>query len=205
MPYKNDYTSKSIACETIEISNWQFLFWLVSVHVLTVVDVLYLTKFIFVIAGCRDVLDNTSRSRVYTYIKTKPGAYISEIKEELVLARGTVKRYVHVLRVMNKIESYKDGGKIRYFAATTYNEEEKRVISALQNTNNKKIISEIQSGRCITNIDLAREFGFSRATISWYVSNLKEIGLIEETKKGKTRIYRINDSYNSLFSFIDDK
>ena len=106
---------------------------------------------------------------------------------------------------MNKIESYKDGRKIRYFAATTCSEEEKRVISTLQNANNKRIISEIQNGKCSTNIDLAREFGVSRATISWYVSNLKEIGLIERTKKGKMRIYIINDSYNSLFSFIDEK
>ena len=198
IPAKNHYPEGKVQeIETTEISYWQFLLWLAFVQVSSAVDLLYLTKPIFALAGLRK-LGNNNRSGVYTYIQTKPGAYISEIEEELGLARGTVKRHVHILRVMNKIESYKDGGKIRYFAATTYSEEEKRVISALQNANNKRIISEIKNGKCSTNIDLAREFGVSRATISWYVKNLKETGLIKETKRGRNIIYKIDTSYKTL-------
>ncbi len=56
----------------------------------------------------------------------------------------------------------------------------------LQNLTNQRIISEILNDKCNTNIDLAREIGVSRATISWYVKNLKETGLIKETKKEET-------------------
>jgi predicted transcriptional regulator len=55
---------------------------------------------------------------------------------------------------------------------------------------NQKIISEIQNGKC-NNIALASEFGVSRATISWHIKNLKEIGLIEETKEGRRRIIEL--------------
>jgi predicted transcriptional regulator len=52
--------------------------------------------------------------------------------------------------------------------------------------------------KCATNVALAREFGVSRATISWYVKNLRELGLILETKEGRSTFYRINNSYKSL-------
>ena len=113
---------------------------------------------------------------------------------------------MHNLRALNKIEVFKDGGKKRYFEINSiYDEEEKKVVSALQNTTNRRIVSEIQNGNCNTNIALAREFGVSRATISWYIKNLKEIGLIEETKKGRTRIYRINNLYYYLLSSVDEE
>jgi len=40
--------------------------------------------------------------------------------------------------------------------------------------------------------------GVSRGTISWYMKNLKEIGLIKETKRGRSIIYKINISYKNL-------
>ena len=60
------------------------------------------------------------------------------------------------------------------------------------------IVSEILNEKCNTNTALAREFGVSRATISWHVKNLKETGLIKETKTGRNIIYKINTSYNTL-------
>ena len=58
------------------------------------------------------------------------------------------------------------------------------MISVLQNVTNQRIISKIQAGKCNTNIALAREIGVSRATVSWYMKNLKEVDLITETKEG---------------------
>jgi predicted transcriptional regulator len=180
---------------------WQFLLWLAAMNILSAIDMLYQTKLIFALAGCRivdqvNVLDNPCRSKVYTYIKTRPGAYISEIVERIGLDRGSVKYHIKTLEDQNKIEAYRDGGKTRYFENNfTYNEEEMKVISALQNGMNQKIISEILTGKCDTNVALAREFRVSKATVSWYVRNLKEIGLIKKKKKGRSIIYRINSSY----------
>ncbi len=195
---------KVIVFEDTLIPYWQFIIWLVVVHVLSAIDILYPTRLLFAIAGCRivgpvNVLDNPSRSRVYAYIKTRPGAYITEIVERMGLDRGTVKYHIKTLEARHKIEAYKDGGKTRYFENNfTYSEEEIKVISALQNLTNQRIVSEIIKGKCNTNIDLAREFGVSRATISWYMKNLREIGLINETKTGRKTIYRINNLYEFL-------
>jgi predicted transcriptional regulator len=171
------------------------------VFVLTAIDSLYSKKLVFTIAGYRivnplNVLDNQSRFRVYAYIKTKPGAYISEIVEQIGLDREIVKYHIKTLKAKKKIEAYKDGGKVRYFEnILVYNEDERKVISALQNLTNQRIISEIINGKSDTNSALAREFGLSRATISWYMKNLIETGLVVETKEGRRTSYKINDVY----------
>lgn len=72
------------------------------------------------------------------------------------------------------------------------------IISALQNITSKRIVLEVQDGKCTTNIALAQEIGVSRATISWYVKNLKNIGIIQETKTGRNIIYKVNPSYENL-------
>jgi len=202
VPFNNE--DHVIDLEAVEIPYWQFLLWLATVQVLTSVDLLFPARLILAITGYRivdpsNILDNPSRSKVYAYIKTRPGAYISEIVEQIGLDRGTVKYHVKTLKAKKKIEAYKDGGKIRYFENFfAYSEEERKVISALQNITNQRIISEIINGKCNTNLALAREFGVSKATISWYIKNLREIGLISEIKEGRRTIYRIEHSYELL-------
>ena len=85
-PAQSDQFGVSIAgedvqvIEAIEITYWQFILWLAMANISSAIDTLYNTKLIFAIAGCRivdpvNVLKNPNRSKVYTYIKTRPGAY----------------------------------------------------------------------------------------------------------------------------------
>jgi predicted transcriptional regulator len=210
-PIPGDQAGASISGENVVkfeetlISYWQFLLWLLTVNFISLIDMLlFHMRFIYIIAGFRiaqnvNILKNPSRYDIYTYIKTKPGVYFSEIVENTGLNRGTVQYHLQILETKNKIEGYEDSGKIRYFLNNSkYSEEEKKVLVTLQNTTNQRIISEIFYDKCNTNIALAREFGVSRATISWYLKSLKETGLIKETKRGRNIIYRINTSYRTL-------
>lgn len=196
--------------EITEIPYWQFLLWLGTMYILATIDLFYPQKLFFSIVGYRivnpgNVLENSSRLRVYSYIQTKPGAYISEIVEHVALDREIVKYHIKTLKAKNKIEAYKDGGKTRYFEnLLVYDEDEKKVISALQNQTNKKIIEEILDERCNTNVALAHEIGVSRPTVSWYIKNLRGIGLIMEIKEGKNIIYRINPEYKLLIEKYTD-
>jgi predicted transcriptional regulator len=100
------------------------------------------------------------------------------------------------LRIKSKLI---ESGKTRFFENNfTYSEEEMKVISALQNLTNQRIISDILTCKCNTNIALARELKVSRATISWHIKNLREIGLITEIKEGRTKIYRVNSVYKVI-------
>lgn len=209
-PVPSDQVGASVNGEEVVLLKdftvyWQFLLWLAIMQILSVVDMLILpAKFLFAILGFRiteraNVFENSNRARIYEYIKTRPGAYLSEIIEKAGIDRGAARYHIKILKAHHKIEAYRESGKTRYFQNnSTYGEEEKKVVSALQNATNQRIISEIQNGKCNTNLALAREIGVSRATISWYVKNLKETGLIDETRIGRSIIYRVNPSYETL-------
>ncbi len=195
--------------EVIELNDFtiylQILLWVILLHFISSIEIfLYSTKFIYIITGFRitqnvNLLDNQSRYIVYTYIKNKPGAYFSEIVENTGLNRGTIQYHLQILETKNKIEGYEDGGKIRYFLNNSkYSEEEKKVLATLQNITNQRIISEILNGKFDNNATLAREIGISKGTVSWHMKNLKETGLIKETKIGRNIIYKINTSYKTL-------
>ncbi|HHV23837.1 MAG TPA: winged helix-turn-helix transcriptional regulator [Methanosarcina sp.] len=210
-PAPGDEFGISVTGENVQIVEdtiepyWHFLLWLAVMQLLSVIDILlYHTKLIFTILGFKitehtNLLDNPNRNLIYSYIETNPGAHISEIVNKIGLNRGTVKYHINALKVQNKIETYNDDRKIRYFGSNlACDEVEKKVISVLKNVTNKRIISEIRNKKCDTNIALALEIGVSRATISWHMRYLKEIGFVKETKIGRNVIYEINPSYNYL-------
>ena len=210
-PAPGDEFRISVTGENVQIVEdtiepyWHFLLWLAVMQLLSVIDILlYHTKLIFTILGFKitehtNLLDNPNRNLIYSYIETNPGAHISEIVNKIGLNRGTVKYHINALKVQNKIETYNDDRKIRYFGSNlACDEVEKKVISVLKNVTNKRIISEIRNKKCNTNIALALEIGVSRATISWHMRYLKEIGFVKETKIGRNVIYEINPSYNYL-------
>lgn len=195
--------------EDTAVPCWQFLLNLVIMQIFSVIDTLLNTllfpaNLIFAILGFRivekvNVLDNLNRDRIYAYIKANPGACFSEIVKYTDLNRGTVQYHTQILEIQNKIEVYKDGGKIRYFQnGSYYSEKEKKFLVTFQNITNQRIISEIINGKCNTNYTLSQEIGISKGTISWYVKNLKEIGVIKEIKRGRCVIYKINISYRKL-------
>jgi len=184
---------------------WQFLLWLVAMHTLSIIDViLYFAKLIFIILGFR-VVDHPNavgilkRQHIYTFIKACPGTCSSEIADNMNLNRETLRYHLNILETQNLIEAHNDSGKVRYFQNnSTYGEEEKQIISVLQNEMNRKIVFEILRKECNTNGDLARKTGMSKSAITWYIKQLKELDLIEENKVGKSAIYNIKPIYQDI-------
>ncbi|MDD4496694.1 MAG: winged helix-turn-helix transcriptional regulator [Methanosarcinaceae archaeon] len=207
-PFPGDQAGASIKGEeVVELKDftiyWQFLLWLTLVQISSIFDLLFPSKLIFAIAGYRvvdhsNVLWNPKRKDIYSFIKARPGAYIGEIANNMNLNRGTLRHHIEILEKENMIEAHCDHRKIRYFQNnSTYDEKEKRVISVLQNETARKIISKILTDECNTNRELAREMGFSKGTITWYMKQLKELDIIEENKEGRSAIYSINPVYLS--------
>ncbi|KKG18508.1 ArsR family transcriptional regulator [Methanosarcina sp. 2.H.T.1A.6] len=207
-PAPGDEFGVSVAGEDVQILEdtvipyWQFLLWLAIMQILSVIDILlFSTKLIFAILGFR-LVDHSNavgvmkRKNIYAFIKANPGICVSKIANCMDLNRGTLRHHLKILETKNMIEAHIDRGKVLYFQNnSTYGENEKLVISVLQNEITRKIISKILKEECNTNGDLALTTGISKSTISWYMKQLKESDLIEENKMGKSIIYNINPVY----------
>lgn len=209
-PAPGDKFGESVAGEDVQIVEdtvipyWQFLIWLAAMQILSIIDVLlYLAKLVFIILGFR-VVDHPNavgilkRKHIYTFIKACPGTCTSEISSNMDLNRETLRYHLNILEGENLIEAHNDCGKVRYFQNnSTYGEEEKLVISVLQNEMTRKIIFEILREEYNTNGELARTTGMSKSAITRYVKQLKELDLIEENKVGRSTIYNINPNYRN--------
>ncbi|AKB28675.1 hypothetical protein MSSIT_1956 [Methanosarcina siciliae T4/M] len=209
-PVPSDQVGVSIDGEEVVLLKdftvyWQFLLWLALTQILSVVDMLILpAKFLFAILGFR-VSDHSNavgalkRKFIFSFIKVNPGTCPSEIANNLEINRGTLRYHLNVLEEENLIEAHIDHGNVRYFQNNfTYGENEKLVISSLQNEMSRNIILNILYRECNTNGDLARKIGISRASMNWHVTKLKDSGLIEEYKAGRSMIYSINPVYRDL-------
>jgi len=209
-PVPSDQVGVSIDGEEVVLLKdftvyWQFLLWLAIMQILSIVDILVLpAKFLFAILGFRvadhsNTVGDLKRKFIFSFIKVNPGTCISEMADNLEISRGTLRYHLNVLEKEKLIEAHSDHGNVRYFQNNfTYGENEKLVISSLQNEMKRNIIWNILYKECNTNGDLAQKIGVSRAAINWHMTKLKDSGLIEEDKVGRSTIYSINPVYRDL-------
>jgi len=182
--------------EVKTIPYWIFLLMLGITHVSSAPEILFPMLGGYKKIDTLNSLENPVRKRIYDFIKRCPGTYVSEIVKENKLNRGTARYHLNILETGNIIESYNTKGKIRYFQnGSTYDEKDKTIIAALKNDIDRRIILAIINGQCNTNGDLAEKLGFSKPTINWHISNLKQKGIVKDNKKGWYRTYSINPEY----------
>lgn len=206
-PFPSDQAGVSLHGEkVVELkdftSYWQLLLWLAAIQILSIIDTLRLpVQFLFTILGFH-ITDNPStggllkRKKIFSFIKTNPGACISEIANNMDINRGTLRYHLAFLEEKNVVETYRDQGKKRYFQNnSSYSENEKIILSILQNEIPRKIVFKVLSEEYKTNKELAREIGISYNTIRWHMEKLDELGVFEKNKVGKNIKYSIAPIY----------
>lgn len=193
---------KGVELEVTTEPYWQFVLWLAAMQILSIVDTLQLpAKLLFTILGFK-VTDHSNtggflkRKKIFSFIKANPGTCIREIASYMDISRGTLRYHLAFLEEKNLVETFTDQGKNRYFQNnSTYDENEKVVLSILQNEIPRKIVFKILYEECKTNGDLAREIGISKNKIRWHMKQLNELGLVEKNKVGRSTIYSIDPAY----------
>lgn len=75
-----------------------------------------------------------------------------------------------------------------------------KIFKSLADKNRRKILTVLKNGELSVN-EILKYFDISQATLSSHLANLKKAKLVEDTIRGKQRIYRLNK--NSLIEFID--
>lgn len=146
-----------------------------------------------------------NREKLYGFIKSFPGSYFSEIIKETGLNKGSVEYHLKTMETKEIIESYKTNGKLRYFLNhSTYNKEERTVISALKNDTHRRIILGILGNQNINHKTLAEGIGVSSPTLTQHIKHLKEQGIVKADTNGRYTIYSINSNYfDSLQEYLN--
>ena len=153
-----------------------------------------------------------ARRRIYECVVASPGLHFREIQRRLALATGSLDYHLHFLERHGMIRKERVGKFVRYYAYTkTWEQEEKDVLALLRQRNIRHILIFLIERKRANAQQIANNVGISPSTLSWYLKQLSERGIITQTKRGRFRYYRVVDSTTIVkylivhkSSFLDD-
>ena len=134
------------------------------------------------------------RRRIYDCIDGSPGIHFREIQRRVVIATGSLDYHLHFLHKNGLLRTEKEGKYLRYYPMTkNFDIEEKQILSLLRNDKIRHILIYLIENKRSLPTRMAEYLGVSNSTLSWYLKNLEEKGVIAQTKKGRFRIYRVKE------------
>ncbi len=146
-----------------------------------------------------------TRREILGFIKGKPGAYHTEIKEALGLKNGSFEYHLGVLLKAGKIKKRPHGRKIRFFP-------EPFTIGSLSqyeemNEREKKCLLYLRDNTIGTVKDIGWYFKSSKQNVYPVIKNLREKGLIfykEDEKISKGSITLTEKGWDEIEKIVGD-
>jgi predicted transcriptional regulator len=144
-------------------------------------------------AGNEGSANFSTRAMIMQYIVENPGVYLREMAEFLSLPVSVVQYHLYVLEKTGQVENYRNGRYKRFFVAGVYGETERKVISLMRQDTPGKILVSLANKEPseLSHTKLAKSLGITSQALTWQISKLKEIGIVESSF-----IHGIGSSYH---------
>jgi predicted transcriptional regulator len=135
-----------------------------------------------------DLLDHFVRGQIYGYIMSHPGEHYNHIKTSLEVTNGTLSHHLRALELQGYIKSQRDGTYKRFYATDMKIPRTKGIkLSDLQ----IGIIDAIRQSPGLSQKEIARREGISQQTVSYNLSLLKRLGILDSSREGVRKKYYI--------------
>ena len=139
-----------------------------------------------------------TRRTIVTYVEENPGVHFSQLKRDLDMETGLLQYHLRKLEEYDVLESEEYQGKRRVFIARELDEQDRQILATLRYETTRRILLYLLETGTARNAEIADEVGVTSATISWHLSNLRETGVVETVKDGRTTNYRVVDEERTI-------
>jgi predicted transcriptional regulator len=146
------------------------------------------------------ILNQTTRLEIYTFIKDKPGTYFRDICDELELSVGVVQYHLRLLTKAKLISIYDDNRYKRFFQSGRLKESEMRLIALLRHKTAGRILLVLSKNQSISHQSLASKLGISSQALSWQMSRLRKMGVVDTVRERMTVEYFVTGKNVLLLS-----
>ncbi len=141
------------------------------------------------------VLDFDNRKRIYQFVLSSPGHHLREIQRMLDIPLVTLKYHLHTLEKSGLVITRKDKYYLRYYTTErALSEEDKKLISHLRQEHQRKILLFLIEKPDLRFGDISSNFNLPQSTLSFYLSELVDSGILMKRKVGKESLYSLVDS-----------
>jgi predicted transcriptional regulator len=145
-----------------------------------------------------DELEGTANMILET-IRQNPGWHLRKIRQYMNISMGTAQYHLDRLEKMGKVSSTRNGIYRHYFPIGMFKENEQQIIKFLTQETAREIIMFIMEDRNPSQTDIVSRIKISSASISWHIRRLVDARLLQESKDGKFKRYKIHPDINSLY------
>jgi len=133
-----------------------------------------------------EMLDHFVRGQIYGYIMSHPGEHYNHIKAKLDVTNGTLSHHLRALEFQGYIKSQRDGTYKRFYPTDMKIPRTKGIkLSDLQ----LGIIDAVRQCPGLSQKEIARREGLSQQTVSYNLSVLKRMGLLDSSREGVRKRY----------------
>lgn len=138
----------------------------------------------------KKILELDARRKIYETVNKFAGCHFREIERKSGLSTGSVTYHLYYLVKNGLINEEKQGNNLRYFPLE-FKSKNIKLLGLLRQKNLRKIILFILTHKNCNHKKIVQFVDLSPSTISWYLKKLKNLEIIEFTKKGRKTFYEI--------------
>ncbi|NJE11367.1 metalloregulator ArsR/SmtB family transcription factor [Thermococcus sp. MAR1] len=130
------------------------------------------------------------RSEILHQIQSKPGITFRELARELGIGIGDLQYHLYRLEKEGKVFSRKLG-KRRYIFPSGFEKDCQRLLIAISTETRRRILLTLMEGP-LTQSEIAKRLGLSQPTVSYHMSELLKLGIVDARKEGKSVTYTLS-------------
>jgi predicted transcriptional regulator len=136
-----------------------------------------------------ELLDHFVRGQIYGFIMSHPGEHYNHIKSKLEVTNGTLSHHLRALEFQGYIKSQRDGTYKRFYPTDMKVPRTKGIqLSDLQ----LGIVDAIRQSPGISQKDIALREGISQQSVSYNLSLLERMGILDSARDGARKKYFIS-------------
>ena len=117
------------------------------------------------------------------YLSTTPGAHFSKLRDDLRLGTGETQHHLRRLTDSGTVDSRRDGEYRRFFPGGQFSAFERTALGYLRRETPRKMLIALLESPADTGSELAERLSVSRATVSNYVGELEDVGLLDRSEQ----------------------
>ena len=143
--------------------------------------------------GKEKSLEIKIRRKIFNFISKHPGIHEREISRKLKIPLSTLDYHLIYLLKRELIVGKSDGHYKEYYVQGKLSVRDQQVFSVLRRKVTRRIILLILQNESINHGDIGKDLGLAASTISFHLTKLVELEIVDSFKKGKESWFFIKD------------
>ena len=156
-----------------------------------------------------DVLDLDTRRRLYENVETYPGLHLSELARACGIETNHAKYHLEYLESRGLVASQRDAGYTRWYPRMegpqglrdVVGAREKEILAMLRRPIPLHVTLLLLDREFATHVEMLPLVGVAHGTLHYHLKNMERIGLLESSKAGRERRYRLAQR-DALFALL---